>query len=229
MAAPAIREYVATAAAAGTAGVNPQTYDVTLPTYSAGDLVIIHLLINAQDLGQPSVPIGWTLQDAWIASGTGAAVKTATYTRIMDGSEGSTVHFSKSTFNDYHWKAVASAWENVSSGDPVSAASSNTSGYGVRSTTWALGPISGGFTDVDGAYWGGQYLRLNSDDGVSYTEIGTLTVQLIHTSDDITTAFAAEYDVLDTSGLLVGDASFRHILARQAVAPGSGARIWARF
>ena len=97
MAAPSIRDYVETAAASGTAGVNPQTYTVTLPTYSAGDLVVIHLLINAGDLGQPSAPAGWTLQSGWAVSGSGVSVQTGTFTRIMDGSEGTTVTFSRST------------------------------------------------------------------------------------------------------------------------------------
>src|SRR4051794_22130295 len=110
MAAPAIRNYIATAAKAGTPGVNPQTYDVTLPTYVAGDLVVVHLLINAGDVNHPGTPTGWTLQDAWRVSGSGASVQTATFTRIMDGSEGTTVHFAQPVFLAYNWRGVVSSW-----------------------------------------------------------------------------------------------------------------------
>jgi hypothetical protein len=228
MAAPSIRDYIATAAKAGIAGSSPQFYDITLPTYAAGDLVVIHLLINAGNLGTPDPLTGWTLQDAYIACGSGTSVKTATYTRIMDGSEGSTVHIVATTFNAYNWKAVASSWQHVDATTPVAAVSSNTSGSAVHTTTWSLGTLSGAFTAGLEAYWGGQYLKLNSDDGISNTEIGTLTVQLFNATD-ITTAFAADYDVLDASGLLVGANQFRHVLARQANFSGSGARIWKRF
>lgn len=229
MAAPSILDYVATPAQAGTLGVNPQTYTVTLPAYSAGDLVVIHLVIDAGDLDHPGTPFGWTLRSGWTVSGGGVAVQTATFTRIMDGSEGTTVTFSKATGIQYNWKAVASSWQHVDGTTPVGVASNNTSGGGVNSATWTLGTLTGGFTGGASESWGGEYLKLNSDDGVSFTEIGTLTVELDASTVDITTAFAADYDVLDTSGHLVGSSPFRLILVRQATAPGSGARIWARF
>lgn len=231
MAAPAISNYAVTAAFHGNPGTNPQTYDVTLPTYSAGDFVIIHLLINAGDLGQPPTPTGWTIQGGgWTYSGTGTSVQTGTFTRVMDGSEGTTVHYSKSTFNAYNWKAVASSWANVDSTTPVATSSSNTSGAGVHTLTWTIGTITGAFESGREAYWGGQYLKLNSDDGMSYSEIGTLTVQLGGLPDyDITTAYAADYDVLDTSEILVGVNHFRHVLVRHATLITPGSRIWKRF
>jgi hypothetical protein len=230
MAAPAIRDYVETAAARGTGGTSPQSYDVTLPTFDAGDLCIIHLAINATSFAAPGAPTGWTQQDNWIVAGSGLAIKTATFTRIMDGTEGATVHFSEVSFFEYRWKGVASSWQDVDASTPVSTPSSATSNIGQMST-WALGTISGTFTGAGHAYWGGQYLKVNSNDGISYTEMATLTTQLIDTgATDISTAFAADYDVLDSSGLVSGTTNgVRLVLARQATTPGQGARIWARF
>lgn len=230
MAAPAMRAYVATAAHRGTAGTSPQTYDVTLPTFVAGDLCIIHLAINSIPGGFPSPSTGWTQQNGWVEFGAGTAQITATFTRIMDGTEGTTVHFSFASFFQFSWKAVASSWQDVDATTPVSTPSSDTSNA-FLSTAWTLGTISGGFTPGLQAKWGGQYLKVNSNDGLSYTEMGTLSVLLSDSgATDITTAFAADYDVLDSSGLVSGTSNgVRLVLARLAVAPGQGARIWQRF
>jgi hypothetical protein len=180
-----MRAVVDTPGKAGTAGVSPQTYVVNLPTYVAGDVMIVQLLVFANDLGVPDSPVGWTLQGGWAVSGSGTPIKTATFTRVMTGSEGSTLTFSKSTGYAYNWKAVASSWQGVDSVTPIEAATSNSSGGGTVSPSWSFGPMAAG---------GGSVREV----------VGVLTMQQLFSGDDITTSGAAApaYEFTDTHTVL---------------------------
>jgi hypothetical protein len=216
---PTTDHYVFTAPFAGTAGINPQQYTVTLPTYAAGDLVLIHIHINAQDLGVADTPAGWTLvSGGWTVAGGGSPLKTALFARFMTGTEGASVLFSRGTAYQYSWHAVASVWHGV---DSLTAASNNTSGAGSVSTMWTLGTLSGGFTTVGAgvnhAYWGGDYVRLVH--GAAYTDVAALTMGLVShgSGQDVTTDQTIEYNGLDASEIVLTTGDFRLVLISEAV------------
>ena len=184
--APTLRASTKTAAAAGQPGVNPQSYTITLPTYVAGDLGVIHLLWKSGILGSPSTPTGWTLQGSQ-QSGSGTPLVTYVYTRLMTGTEGTTVTVTEGTPFVSTFSAAASSWRNVNGQTPVLAAVGNSSGS-VTSTTWtAAGLVSTGTQPC--------------------AIVAVLTEQ---GSDDIvpTNPAATGYDYLDTSQV-VTNANFR--------------------
>lgn len=224
--APTMRDFAVTPAVKWPGFSTPgssQFVDVILPTYVVGDVVVIHLHVNSGSVDPPATPAGWALRSAWVPAGSGGSLLTGTFTRTMTGTEGTAVRvFGQSIIqNPWAFQAVASSWRNVTS---VTLASSNSSGAGSVSATWTLGPLTGGFTTAsftNTAAWGGQYLRLMN--GASYVDIGTLTMQSQHgDGKDITTAFASDYDALDSSQIVLPFADFRLILARDAHAVSTG-------
>lgn len=137
---PALRDAVATAAAQGVNGTSPQSYAVTLPTYQAGDFVIVHVLWDRGSGSDPLTPTGWTLS-ASVQSGAGTTVNTFVYTRTMTGSEGATLTVQSNTASQAHFVGCASSWHHVSASAPVDQSVSATSGN-AGSATWNPGALT---------------------------------------------------------------------------------------
>lgn len=90
MAAPSFVNAVATALSSSFTG----TYTVTLPTYAADDIVFV--LIASQNLFGSTDTLaaaGWTLLDSGLIGASGVGATYFVFSRVMDGTEGSTVTF----------------------------------------------------------------------------------------------------------------------------------------
>jgi len=87
MAAPAFVD------AASTAVGNGSTYAVALPTYASGDLVFIHVIdVNqAFTTNATAAATGWTSRDSGSFGSTDNAHRAFLLSRVMDGSEGTSV------------------------------------------------------------------------------------------------------------------------------------------
>lgn len=198
---PSLRDAVKTAAGTGTGGQSPQSYVVTLPTYSAGDLVILHVLWNSGSLGVPATPSGWTRPQVAVQSGAGSSVKTSVFTRVMAGNEGSTVTVSEASFSQAGFSAAASSWRPVNQAGPIPSANGASSG-GSLTGTWTGGAVT-----------------------IPATGCLVATVVTAQTSTDFvpTNPATLAYDFLDSSGVIFGT-SYRFGLATyQPAALGSNA------
>ena len=115
----ALPEFVALATTADMGATGPTTYVVTLPTYTAGDLVLVQAaLFNANGQSNNTlVATGWTQADN-ASAGTAGNHRQILMYRIMDGTEGTTVTFSfgGSVTNFIRVAARAGNWRGVSSG-----------------------------------------------------------------------------------------------------------------
>ena len=191
--APLVSATAKTAAAAGQAGVNPQSYTITLPAYSAGDLVLVHVLWGSGALGHPATPAGWTLQSSAQQSGSGVGITTSLFSRLMTGGEGTTLAVTEATSTGATFSAAASTWQRVNASTPVAAANGATSGSSLTGT-WTGGSVS--------------------VPGPGYLVATAVTAQI--TNDLVPAAPAAlSYDFLDSS-LIVNNQSYRFGLAAYA-------------
>jgi hypothetical protein len=183
-----MRDSTKTAAAAGQAGVNPQSYVVTLPTYRPGDLVILHVLWNSGISGSPTTPTGWTLPFPSQQSGSGTSIRTYVYTRIMAASDGATVTVQEPTAFGATFSAAASSWTHGSPSAPI-ASSNGTSSGSSGSATWTGGSV----TVPAGAA----------------SAVATVVTAQVGTDDVIATAPAVlAYNYNDTSHIVNGGVNF---------------------
>lgn len=100
-------------------------FNMPLPTYAAGDLVVIIGLRN--NAGTWTTPSGWNLL---ITAGpqSGGSARQATFWRIMDGSEGSSVSMTSSTTTSQRHACIAMTIQGFDAtlNPPIQAATANT-------------------------------------------------------------------------------------------------------
>lgn len=131
-AAPTLKNTVATTMP----GVASTTFAITLPTYAAGDLVLINVAGGWSDFahtGTGSIP-GWTQQ----FHGFPNQIPHFVFYRVMNGTEGATVTLTQSS--SAQPGAIATSYTGVKASGTIETSSpSNVTQSG---TTWSVGPIT---------------------------------------------------------------------------------------